>query len=323
MLYGNYLKAQGFNPYKGYGEPNPKRSFVRSVLNKITVTGSIGYSNHFYSHNLDDYLVFPKNDSIFIAPNSGGGGIYTGWLNDPAPANVQLTDQDTFRISTDTTEFGFRANGAGIPLLFSLQYEIAERFRIGLGASIEFHRVSQLTPTAYNGELGRTENKFNTTFTRLFGTFGGKFYQFVDWHYYLDVMGGVINYGAGFNQQQLTKSLFFNVGVPIEKEFSEYFRLYIRPSWEFKNYSMALPGSEQVIDNRFQVLAISFGFRFNYPEIPRCPINACQTQQKHIHSGNEFRGQPFYRKQNPKIGELHPQLHRYKGNNKKKRSGGY
>lgn len=42
----------------------------------------------------------------------------------------------------------------------------------------------------------------------------------------------------------------------------------------------------------------------------RCPIDSCQTKMVHTHNGNEFRGMPWWRKQNPKTGELDPVLNR-------------
>ncbi|GAA4297851.1 hypothetical protein GCM10023183_05880 [Nibribacter koreensis] len=34
-----------------------------------------------------------------------------------------------------------------------------------------------------------------------------------------------------------------------------------------------------------------------------CPINSCQTRMVHRHGEQEFRGMPWYKKQNPRIGE--------------------
>jgi hypothetical protein len=36
---------------------------------------------------------------------------------------------------------------------------------------------------------------------------------------------------------------------------------------------------------------------------PSCPINSCQTRMVHRHGEQEFRGMPWYKKQNPRIGE--------------------
>lgn len=49
---------------------------------------------------------------------------------------------------------------------------------------------------------------------------------------------------------------------------------------------------------------------------PLCPISSCQVRMVHQHGGSEeFRGMPFYKKQNPKIGESLP---KQKGESKKR-----
>ncbi|MBF9253578.1 hypothetical protein I2I11_09770 [Pontibacter sp. 172403-2] len=39
---------------------------------------------------------------------------------------------------------------------------------------------------------------------------------------------------------------------------------------------------------------------------PACPIAACQVRMVHRHGEDEFRGQPIWKKQNPRIGEKLP-----------------
>ncbi|PRY15670.1 hypothetical protein CLV24_102294 [Pontibacter ummariensis] len=42
---------------------------------------------------------------------------------------------------------------------------------------------------------------------------------------------------------------------------------------------------------------------------PACPIASCQVRMVHPHGGGqEFRGQPFWKKQNPKMGEKLPKV---------------
>lgn len=56
---------------------------------------------------------------------------------------------------------------------------------------------------------------------------------------------------------------------------------------------------------------IGAGLTFNsrlYIQIGRgnCPIPSCHVRKKHLHDGQEFRGQPWYKMQNPHIGEKLP-----------------
>jgi hypothetical protein len=36
---------------------------------------------------------------------------------------------------------------------------------------------------------------------------------------------------------------------------------------------------------------------------PACPIGACQVRMVHPHGEQDYRGRPFWKKQNPKMGE--------------------
>ncbi|WP_181306256.1 hypothetical protein [Rufibacter sp. XAAS-G3-1] len=49
------------------------------------------------------------------------------------------------------------------------------------------------------------------------------------------------------------------------------------------------------------LMLLSFGFMFSCR--PTCPINSCQTRMVHRHGEGEYRGMPWYKKQNPRIGE--------------------
>ena len=62
---------------------------------------------------------------------------------------------------------------------------------------------------------------------------------------------------------------------------------------------------------RATTFEIGVGFTFNsrlYIPIGRgnCPIISCHVRKKHVHDGVEFRGQPWYKMQNPHIGEKLP-----------------
>ena len=62
---------------------------------------------------------------------------------------------------------------------------------------------------------------------------------------------------------------------------------------------------------RATTFEIGVGFTFNsrlYIQIGRgnCPIPSCRVRKKHSHEGAEYRGQPWYKMQNPHIGEKLP-----------------
>lgn len=291
--------AQGFNPYTAYGEPVPQRSIIRTILNKITLTAASGVGYSFYSHELNHFTIANSNDRLYISP-AGTSDYYWRWLNKPERTNLPVSTDAA--VNTDSVSVGFKGIGTSIPLLISLHYQF-DRFRIGAGASLEFHQFRKMEPTNYKSVLGSYTESFSSMFARLFGTFGGEYYRFYEYHYYLDIYAGIMDYGSGFDKSLMQKGAFINLGAPIEREFSEYFKVFLRPSYEFKSFSMRLPESPVAIKTRHQAFYINIGFRYNYPDIRRCPIRSCETQKVHTHKGRIFRGRPFYKKQNPQIGE--------------------
>lgn len=294
--------SQGFNPYI-YGDVSErKQNGFRKILNQITLTAASGIGYTFYHHKLENYSIVRDNDRLYINPN-GSQDYYYQWLSDPVKTSETGPGSgDQFVVGGDSVDMGFRGAASGVPLLLSLHYQF-DRFRIGAGASFEFHRFRKMEPTFYAPSLGFYEESFSTVFTKLFVNAGVEFYRFYDWHYYLDVYAGTMNYGGGFNKTAMKGGGFFNIGVPIEREISEYFKVFFRPSWDFKKFDMGLPESALSIRNNSQALYLNIGVRMNYPDVPRCPIKSCETQKVHVHQGKTFRGRPFYKKQNPQIGE--------------------
>ncbi len=72
---------------------------------------------------------------------------------------------------------------------------------------------------------------------------------------------------------------------------------------------------------RATTFEIGVGFTLNtrlYIQVGRgnCPIPSCHVRKKHSHDGTEFRGQPWYKMQNPHIGEKLP----YRKNTEKPKS---
>ncbi|MFW5761230.1 MAG: hypothetical protein ACOCXH_09640 [Cyclobacteriaceae bacterium] len=314
-------KKRGFNPYADYGAPKPKRSIFRVFLNQFTWSLSSGIGATFYGATPENVLLARYNDQLYLSP--GGGSYYNNWLN--APVSASISTVDSLTVNTSDNELKLRGVSTSIPLNFSVHFDIT-RFRIGAGISAEYHRLPLITPNQQANTLGSYQSDKSTSFfTRWYAMFGGKLYQFADIHYYLDFNVGSMGYGAAFEKTAMQKGLFFNLGVPIEYEMSEYFRLFVRPTLEFKNYTINL-GDNYPLAVSQPAFYFQMGIRYNIPDTPRCPIKSCETQLKHQHKhlgSKEYRGQPFYKKQNPKIGQNYQKMHRNKNRNSRRIDGGY
>ena len=215
----------------------------------------------------------------------------------------------TYYNPVDTSSLKFK--GGGIPVTVSLHFNFLERYRLGGGAGAEFHRLNQFDPSTENGVT-----KQGTTFTRFYGMFGAQVYDYWSYSFVPEIQVGKINLGKGFDKSIVSNTLYFNLGVSIEKNLSEYFRVILRPSYERKSYTAdEISGP---VKYKMPAVYLQLGVSINYPDVPRCPINSCRAQMKHVHFGNEYRGQALPIKQNRKYGELRPRLLKYKRKNRKK-----
>jgi hypothetical protein len=210
----------------------------------------------------------------------------------------------------DTTGVSRDFKGSGIPISGTLNFHY-KWFRIGGGAELEFHSFKDEQVGIDQGII----NDKKTMFTKFYGNIGAEVYQYWDSILVPEVQFGSMKLGKGFNTDSVSNSMFVNLGVSVEKVLSEYFRIVVKPSYEIRS----LERSGTVPTNyNMNAFSVKIGVSIRYPDIPRCPLKACHTQIKHIHYGNEYRGQPLPIKQNRKYGELNPKLKKYKGRNKKK-----
>ena len=327
------LFAQAFNPYQhnyqGWnGEKIRKAGFFRAFLNKFSLNASLGYGRTFYSHVVNaDVLESPDQLTMLGEYTLVGDNLeYTGvvnWLNAPTvvQGNTTIGPGTNQRILyADSADIQYGGSGSNVPFNLSLHLDI-ERFRIGGGIMYEMHRIKQLDPKG-QGTYPYIPNFNSTSMFRYYFTAGAKVYHIKGWDYNVDFQIGKVKYGGAYDKTSLQNGIYFNLGLPFEYEMSEYFWLVVRPSFDFKNYSMVLTGTSAE-STSFQhnqpAFYLSFGVRMKLPEIKRCPVKSCSTQLKHVHGGREFRGQPFYKEQNPKIGELYPELEMYKRKKRSKR----
>lgn len=309
------------------------RNPVYVFLNKFSITATTGIGITSYSHQLSGVYFYQDAQNQFIFSNdmenlgSTFSG-YTDWLNDPQLGfetslenpfdlpfdylsnpvyNPALGDQ-TFLVDTDTTDFGFKGGSRGIPITLSIHYNF-DKFRVGAGYSYEFHFLRRLEPTNYVGQVRNYEpNITRTRYSRLFGMVGYKFYSFWSYDFVAELQVGRITAGKQFNNGAISRGLYTNLGVSIENNWSEYFRIIIRPSVDFKSYTISLPDGASV-RHKYPTFFIQAGISINIPDIPRSPMKSDHVQLKHIYrdpvTGRtmEVRGQPIWKRQNPKVGE--------------------
>lgn len=293
---------------------------LRLLLSKLHWSLSTGYGRSFFRHELDGFGILQQPDSVPMIFNSADpASRYSNWVNTVRNGSTG-TAPGSFLVNSDTAELGFRAKSFSIPLKATVHVEF-NRYRIGGGYSFEFMHIGNFTPLNYGSEIRSFKPEANNFFLKkYFAMVGGMVYRYYEYALVVDANIGGYKLGRSFDKSLIRKGIYFNVGATVEREMSEYFRLFLRPSFELKNYKLSIPESGNEITHRFNAFYINVGATYRIPELRRCYNRDCHAQINHAHGNREYRSRrhPIWKKQNPHYGENYPTLIKYKGKNKKK-----
>ncbi len=302
-----------------YAERKP---WPRQILKDFHFGLSTGYGHTFFGHKLDGFGVFQRpgySPRIFPA-GVALGNRYSNWVNQVVGDTLAI-QPGHFLVSSDTANLRFRGRSWHVPLRATLHYEY-DRYRIGGGYSYEYMRLGEFRPRGdFKDQIGTFAPTAPGGFMRrYFGLIGVSFYRLNEYLFSVEANVGSYKPGRNFNLAAIQKGVYVNVGVLIERDFSEYLKGFIRPSFEIKNYTLATPEAGRSLVHNMNAVYVNFGFTYSLPELPKCFHKDCRAQLNHAHGNREYRSRvhPVYKKQNPHYGENHPRLIKYKGKNKKK-----
>jgi len=301
---------------------------LRALLSKLHFSFGPGYGRTFYKQDLSDFAILQRQDSVPIIfakdLNTSGGSLSSGysyWFNEVVTDSaITFNPASDFLVSGDTADLAYKAPGFSIPLTATVHVEF-DRYKVGAGFTFEYHRPGRFEPALYEDMLTGFEPNFGSTFfKKYFAVIGAKVYRYYDYVLAVDAQIGAFNLSKKFNKEVIQKGVYFNIGATIEREMSEYFSLFVRPSFDIKNYTVNIPESELTVNTSMNAFYIGFGFIYRIPELRKCFIKSCSTQVNHQHGNKEYRSRmhPFYKWQNPHHGQNYPSLFKYKGKNKKK-----
>ena len=293
---------------------------LRKLLSKLHWGLSTGYGNTIFKHDLESFGVLQRGSGtppeVFTPGNTGSA--YSNWINDAVVSTS--TRPITFSTSPDTASLGFRSTAFQIPLKATVHIEF-DRYRIGGGYSFDYTNVGPFKPTSFKDDIGEYPLEKQGFFMKhYFAMLGASVYRYYEYMVVVDANIGGYKLGKQFNRALMQKGLYFNLGVTVEREMSEYFRLFVRPSYELKGYRLTIPESGGEVNHRLNAFQINVGATYRLPELRRCFLKTCHAQINHAHGNREYRSRrhPIYKKQNPHYGENYPNLIKYKGKNKKK-----
>jgi hypothetical protein len=302
-----YIKRQGTGAF-------------RKILSKITFGLSTGYGSTTFKHELDGFGILQNPDSVpklFEAPTVSSG--YSNWFNAANPSG-NTTQAGAFLANSDTTSLGFKSKAFNIPLRATIHVEF-DRYRIGAGYAFEFTRVGDFKPLSYGDRINNFSPEVSSFFLKkYFLSLGAAVYRYNEYLLVVDANIGGYKLGKDFDAGSIKRGMYVNLGVTLEREMSEYFKLFVRPSYEIKNYKLNFAESGQSITHKLNAFYLNVGATYRIPELRRCFLKNCKAQMNHAHGNREYRSRvhPIYKKQNPHYGENHPTLLKYKGKNKRK-----
>jgi hypothetical protein len=291
------------------------------ILSKLHFSLSTGYGGTTFFHKLDSMGIIQQPDSLpQVFRSANPGSRYINWFNKAVPAPFPAAP-GSFLVNGDTAKIGFRSKAFSIPIKATLHVEIFDRYRIGGGYSVEYMHIGRFHPINYEDQIGNfSPDVSNFYMKKYFGMIGGMVYRYYEYALVVDLNVGGYKLGNDFDNSQIKRGVYYNLGVTAERQFSEYFRLFVRPSYELKNYKLSIPETGLEIKHRANAFYVNVGFTYRLPDVKRCPLKDCHAQIIHAHGNKEYRSRrhPIWKKQNPHYGENYPVLIKYKGKNKKK-----
>lgn len=319
-LYAQYEREEDATIPLEYFYIARKKSALRGLLSKLYFSVSTGYASTPFRHGLEGFGIIQQPDSLpLIFEHNNTSARYSKWTTQVEPTQAPLT-ASPFMVNSDTADIGFRSKTFSIPLKATVHVEF-DRYRVGAGYSLDYTKIGTFQPVSFEDRIsGYDLEKSNMFVKHYFAMIGAMVYRYDQYALVVDANIGGYGLGSQFAGNTIRKSMYLNLGVQAEREFSEYFRVFIRPSYEIKSYKLTIPETSGVLQHRLDGLYVNFGFTYRLPELRRCFLKTCHAQINHAHGNREYRSRrhPIWKKQNPHYGENYPELIKYKGRNKRK-----
>ena len=297
------------------------RSPFMHILNSFGLSLSTGFNQTYYSYSPSG-LLLSRNGKLYALPQPKSIAYSVGdpvssvsnLFYKPHSEDMVLTTTDiSSLINTDTINLKYRALGTGIPITFTIDYKYSF-LRLGIGFVYEFQRITSFSAPDYSIELA-TNYPYNWIHIQKYFLFAETiFMAYGDYQLTGNVYLGLWN-GSLWDQNRF----YGGLGFSVERVLSEYLRLFVRPSFEFKSF--VVETSLGTIQHSANTFGVNFGFIYHIPELPQSPIENDKIRMKHVirdpESGYKMkvRGQPFYKKQNPDYGEDYKRLEKHKWKN--------
>jgi hypothetical protein len=281
--------------------------------------------------------VFRNAVSNFSFEFSTGGSFHTNqmeFMSDfPSQYPIsQYRNQDNPQIISPQDTLIFRSSQMAIPVNLGVKLNLFNTLMVGAGYGREFGRMDHLR----GGDFEFQFESGNYTLDRAFGSVGIVIYdarkraKFLNWKYRQFSSNNIYmqseknqrirqNYPWRFlveaefgnmymrtnfdNRVFPSEDPFYNVGLRIEREFSEYARFFAKTGVEFRNYNFRTENLEEFQNINQNLYFAQIGISMSLPGTKRCKVPACGVVMRHVHDGIEYRGSSIFNFQNRKVGQ--------------------
>jgi hypothetical protein len=301
LLLPGLVQAQDdgtFSVEKYGGDKNKKKE--STALKALIIGLNTGYGRTSWNHTIaNSYLATGSDQGIYSGTGSAPGYVNLAQgLTTIGPAG-----------SAKASELTYIGKGSAIPFTLDLMFAI-NNFRIGLSGTYEFSGVKSLVADAPSQPMrdialsGKTKVlKYGLVAEYLIAPIG-------DADIGLQVRAGSYSMLGDYDKAVVQKKLALGAGIIAEYPLSELFYLYANPYFEHRKHSTDKLENDLQATNSINTIYLNVGVRARLENLfvghPLCPIPSCHSRKIHMHNGHTYRGQPWYKKQNPHIGESLP-----------------
>ncbi|EMS33884.1 hypothetical protein C943_04203 [Mariniradius saccharolyticus AK6] len=234
-------------------------------------------------------------------------------------------------ITSDDT-VAFRASSYAIPIQAAARINLFNTLTIGAGYGREWGNMTN--PAGGDFEFRFQNNSY--TIDKAFGSVGLVLYdaskraKFLAWRYkrydsnnlymqseakqrirqlYPWKFTAEADFGKLFIRQTFDENVtpsvdpFYNIGLRVDKEFSEYARFFVKGGVEFRNFEYKAEAAAEIMPFTQNLYFVQAGISISLPSTKRCKVPGCGVVMKHLHDGIEYRGSSIFSPQNRKIGQ--------------------
>ena len=275
------------------------RPALRRILNRIHADIGVGHGVSFYKNEIQKIQVVRRGDQFFlVSPSRINTAYLINWFKDTnALVEDFIDDEEVVDIKNNPREdMVFKGTGRTTPITLNLYTEIKGKFRLGGGIGVHVNTISTLRPNDEQENLGNYTTSQKTTYYKsYFGMVGFKIINKPEYAMLADVkFGNHFSFAELSSSKFIKKRIFYNAGITVEKNISEYFRLFWRTSYEYQNFIDKIIPGRSVLLERSDV-HLQFGIGLNWPELPRCKTRKCKIEIKHNHRGKGYRGVSIFK----------------------------